>query len=257
MTPLPKIMVAPNGSYKTKKDHPNIPITHDEIIREVRLAHEAGADGAHLHIRTPEQRHLLEAAPYRALIDALSALCPDLYIQITTEAGGIYSPAHQRKLIMTLAHPYVSASIAEISSDRDTSALAELFNFCQKNGIEVQHICYAPKDVISVQHFMEKNIIPPEQNRFLFVLGRYNANQQSAPSDLDQFLQLANKDKMDWAVCAFGTAETACLAKAIKNGGKARIGFENNLLSDTGKIAQSNAERVKELIAFCASARPI
>lgn len=85
----------------------------------------------------------------------------------------------------------------------------------------------------------------------LHVLGRYSAGQVSAPSDLAEPLarQRAAGLQADWAVCAFGPAETACLVAAIAQGGKARIGFENNLLNADGSPARDNADRVRELVA--------
>jgi uncharacterized protein (DUF849 family) len=52
----------------------------------------------------------------------------------------------------------------------------------------------------------------------------------------------------DWAACAFGPQETACLIEAMGHGGKTRIGFENNRLNTDGQVAANNAERVTELV---------
>ena len=87
--------------------------------------------------------------------------------------------------------------------------------------------------------------------KVLFVLGRYTKDQQSGMDDLTPFLQRlhAMGHEMDWAVCAFGINETGILRNVLENGGKARIGFENNLLNDDGLIASSNQERVAQLLA--------
>ena len=55
----------------------------------------------------------------------------------------------------------------------------------------------------------------------------------------------------DWAVCAFGRGETACLIEAHRCGGKLRVGFENSLLHADGTIARDNAERVTALRLAC------
>ncbi|MEO0829677.1 MAG: 3-keto-5-aminohexanoate cleavage protein, partial [Pseudomonadota bacterium] len=54
---------------------------------------------------------------------------------------------------------------------------------------------------------------------------------------------------LDWMVCAFGPAETACLAYAADRGGKMRVGFENSLWNADGSLAKDNAERVAEVSA--------
>src|SRR6056300_242630 len=124
MMPLPKIMVAPNGAYKTKADHPNIPVTLAETVAAVVQAHAAGATGAHVHIRNDDQSHLLDSVQYRTLIDDITARCPDLYVQITTEAAGKYTSQFQRDLILDVAHPYVSAAIVELLRDCSRDDLA-------------------------------------------------------------------------------------------------------------------------------------
>lgn len=250
MIPLPKIMVAPNGAYKTKVDHPNIPVTLAETVAVVVQAQSAGATGAHVHLRNDDQSHLLDAAQYRALIDDITARCPDLYVQITTEAAGKYTSQFQRDLILDLAHPYVSAAIVELVRDCSRDDLARFYAECAAQGIAIQHIFYGPDDMRLFYDLVRDGIIPAQQNAFLFVLGRYTTGQQSNPQDLDPFLECLDENLIanaDWAVCAFGARETACLVYAIQRGGKARIGFENNLLMENGDIAQSNADRVAEL----------
>lgn len=251
MTPLPRIMVAPNGAYKTKADHPNLPVTIAETVDAVTHAHHAGANGAHVHLRDTEQRHLLDVAMYRDLIAALKAACPGLYIQITTEAAGRYSSKFQRDLILELAHPYVSAAIVELVRDCTLDDLRKFYANCADLGVVIQHIFYDVDDMKMFQKLLGNGVTPAEQNTYLFVLGRYRQGQQSTPADLDPFLAclrtMSDQKTPDWAVCAFGAQETQCLVYAIANGGKARIGFENNLLNETGKIARSNAERVAEL----------
>ena len=44
-----------------------------------------------------------------------------------------------------------------------------------------------------------------------------------------------------------GAGKPTALAAAIRRGGKARIGFENNFYNRDGLIAADNAERVREL----------
>lgn len=46
------IMAAPNGARKTKADHPNLPITVDEVVAEARACREARAAMLHAHVGT-------------------------------------------------------------------------------------------------------------------------------------------------------------------------------------------------------------
>lgn len=93
----------------------------------------------------------------------------------------------------------------------------------------------------------DDKITPKSQNCVLFVLGRYAVDFKSSPDDLKPFLQ-HDIDDLVWFTCAFGLQEQACVLSGIEQGGHARIGFENNLHGNDGKIAGSTAAQVKSLV---------
>lgn len=114
----------------------------------------------------------------------------------------------------------------------------------------VQHILYTPAEVTRLASLVARGDIPgPVQ--VLYVLGRYQPPIPARPDMLAGFLAAARAfaDGPDWAACAFGPAETDCLVAAVAAGGKARIGFENNLVGPDGRPAYDNAERVRDLVA--------
>ena len=51
---LPKLMVAPNGARKVKKDHPAVPLTISETVETSKSCYIAGAGAIHLHVRDNE-----------------------------------------------------------------------------------------------------------------------------------------------------------------------------------------------------------
>ena len=248
---LPRLMVAPTGARLTKKDHPALPVTIPEIVATAVDCQKAGAGGLHAHIRDADGAHTLDAGIYAELLGELAREAPDLYVQVTSEAAGRFTPAEQRALVETLRPAAVSIALREITSEEDTRVTARFFAFCAEAGIELQHILYDAADVSRLSHLVADGTIPRENLAVLHVLGRYSTGQVSDPADLDAPLsvQLASGLSPDWAVCAFGTAETDCLIAALKAGGKARVGFENNRQNRDGSVASSNADRVRDLIA--------
>lgn len=120
MTPLPRIMVAPNGARRGKADHPALPITDDELVDTTRACIAAGADGVHLHLRDGNGKHLLDAARYRFLLERLEAEVPGAYLQVTSEAAGIYDAPAQRAMMRALKPRYVSVALREMSVSRLT-----------------------------------------------------------------------------------------------------------------------------------------
>jgi len=250
ITPLPNIMVAPNGARKTKEDHPVVPVTIAETVETAKVCFAAGADGIHAHVRDENQKHILDAGLYQELLTELNIQVPDMHAQITTEAVGIYSAREQRQLIWDVIPPSVSIGLSEIFSDGALQENRELFQFAQENKITIQFILYGPKEIDVLADYIENNIIDGGSLKLLYVLGRYSEGQVSSPGDLDEFVKTAGALKLDadWAVCAFGKHETDCLLRAQSLGGKVRVGFENNVINQDGSLAKSNEERVEEIV---------
>lgn len=247
-------MVAPNGARRTRDDHPALPVTIPEIVACAIACHAAGADAIHAHVRDDEGRHVLDSGRYRELISELNRSVPDMAVQITTEAVGRYSPEEQRRVVRDVEPQNVSVALSEMLSDGDDEAARRFYHETADAGIAVQHILYAPEDLDRLFSCRTTGIVPDKPMHLMFVLGRYTPGQESDPDDLRPFLDRlapqADRPTHDWAVCAFGRAETICLETALRSGGKARVGFENSLWNRDGSRAADNAERVREIAAL-------
>jgi uncharacterized protein (DUF849 family) len=242
-------MVAPNGARRGKADHPALPVTLPEIVDCARACHAAGADGLHLHLRDDAGRHVLDAGLYRAALAELAEAVPGMRIQATTEAAGRYGPEHQRKVALNSGAALISASVREICRDTPNAQAAAFYDRCAGAGIAVQHILYDTADLALLTRVLPPALLADRGLQLLFVLGRYAETGDSAPGDLDPFLRdlAARGLAPDWAVCAFGRGETACLRHAIDMGGKVRVGFENSLWRADGTLARDNAQRVEDI----------
>lgn len=255
--PLPRLMVAPNGGRRTKADHPALPVTIEEIVSTARQCFDAGADGIHAHLRDRDQQHLLDAGLYRELIAALRRVVPKMRVQITTEAVGRYTPAEQRAVVEAVMPEAVSVALREMVMKDNDRAARHFYHFAAEAGIAVQHILYTPEEVDRLCSMIDSGWIPGGGLQLLFVLGRYAEGRQGEPGDLDPFLARLNDHQgghgdvdwgnVDWALCAFGRAETECLVYGFRRGGKLRVGFENGLWNADGGLAADNAERVAEI----------
>jgi uncharacterized protein (DUF849 family) len=240
------LTVAPNGAYKQKTDHPAVPLSAAEIGAEARRCADAGAAMLHLHVRTPEGRHLLDAQAYREATQAVrAAVGQRLVVQVTTESGRIYSPPAQMALVRELHPEAVSVALRELlPADAPQSEALAFLTWLAGSGIMTQVILYDVEDLRRWQALRVCGDIPEAPWFLLFVLGRYSAGQRSQPVDLLPFVQ-AHTGPEPWAVCAFGAQENACLLTAAALGGHARMGFENNLLLPDGSTAPDNAALVR------------
>ncbi len=241
-------MVAPNGARKTRLDHPALPVSIAETVDEAVHCHAAGATVLHAHVRGKQDEHLLDAGLYRELIDEMNRQAPDMLLQITTEAVGIYTPQQQVDCVKTVQPEMASVALREMTSDYSDLAFAKRFyEWVREAEVHIQHILYTAEELTQFMELRRQGIIPVEQRCVLFVLGRYAVDFQSDPADLNPFLG-CDLSSLDWFVCAFGSQEQACVTTGINRGGHARIGFENNLQLPNGEIAQNTAELVSELV---------
>ena len=173
-----------------------------------------------------------------------------MMVQVTTEAVGRYSPEDQRAVVRELGHDQVSIALREMSEGQSEDELRSFYHWASGAGIGIQHILYTPREIRMFENLVASGVVPSAGVEMLFVLGQYSGVRESRPGDLSRYLH-ERRDSVagaGWAVCAFGRHETECLVKGVMSGGKARIGFENNLFNLDGSVAAGNAERVAELV---------
>ena len=250
MRALPRLMVAPNGARRGKADHPALPVTLPEIVETARACFEAGADGLHLHLRDGEGRHLLDAGAYREALEELRRAVSEMAVQVTTEAAGAYAPPAQRAVALGSGADLVSVALREMAAEE--AEAPGFYAACAERGIAVQHILYEAADFDLLARLVPDGLRAAGV-QMIFVLGRYSDGQESDARDLGPFLErlAAREAPADWALCAFGRAETGCLRAAHAAGGKLRVGFENSLWHADGRVARDNAERVRAVVEVC------
>jgi len=247
------IMVAPNGARKTHEDHPALPVSIQETVDEAVACHAAGATVLHAHVRDDKGKHVLDSGLYNELITEMKRRAPDMLVQTTSEAVGMYTPEQQVDCIKKASPEMASVALREITGDYQQTALVRDFcHWCVEANVHIQHILYSAEELQRFQQYKTDRVIPESQNCVLFVLGRYAIDFQSNPDDLKPFLE-QNLNELNWFTCAFGLQEQTCVIAGINHGGHARIGFENNLHQVDGSIAKSTASQVESLVSSLAA----
>lgn len=259
-TPLPAVMVAPNGARRGKADHSAIPVSEAELVETALACRAAGADGIHLHIRDAQGRHVLDAAQYQSLLNAVEQAVPDMYLQVTSEMAGLYDAPEQIAMMRALKPRFVSVGLRELVRQvADWAAATSFYAWALENDVQVQHILYSPDELSWFLSEVQSGRMPGRDFKLQFVLGTYDGSQISRPENVQEFVDLLDAApeglSFDWMMCAFGREETVCLAQTAKLGGKVRVGFENSLWHADGSLATDNAERVRAVTAAIEAAR--
>ena len=240
------LAVAPNGSRRGKDNHPAIPLSKEDLLREAPEWRDAGVSVLHLHIRDRDGGHSLDAETYRDVLTALHGVVGrDMVLQMTTEAGGVFGRDVQMACVRAVRPEAVSLALREIApKDDQKGEFAEFIGWMHKEGIAPQVILYDRDDLNRLIAWIREGVIDGSETSVLYVLGRYTADQKSNPVDLLGFLGIETLPVRDWMVCAFGPNESRCAALAALLCGHIRVGFENNFHLPDGRIARSNAELV-------------
>lgn len=246
------LAVAPNGARKLKADHPQIPLSSEDIAVTAKNCLAAGASMIHLHVRSTNDTHSLSAELYKqAITDTQKATDRGIFIQVTSEAVGIYSAEQQFKMIRTLKPAAVSIGICEIRH-MDEQVISQHFNFMRDTDIYPQLILYNHYDLAMYNDWLDRAVIPGNTYPILLVIGKKVA-QGSFDNDILNPEFTSKLRASSWMVCAFGENEYQTGKLAAKLGGHIRIGFENNCLLKNGDTASSNAELISQMATYLKS----
>jgi len=241
------IAVAPNGARKTKQELPQIPLSAGEIAQTTRECRDAGASMIHLHVRDANGQHSLDVSLYQQAIDEINRITDaSIFIQVTSEAVGIYSPEQQFDMIHKLKPPAVSIGLREIKR-LGRSKIRQNFEFMRANNILPQLILYSENDLILYKKWLKEQTLPGKSYPILLVIGKKQPEGNLEYGNLTQNL-VDNLETKNWMVCGFGQNEFKTAVKAAELGGNIRLGFENNHLLENQIKANSNAELIQQMV---------
>ncbi|WP_407495734.1 3-keto-5-aminohexanoate cleavage protein [Pseudooceanicola sp. MF1-13] len=81
------------GSFSTRQQNENLPITPKELADDALSAAKAGAAIVHIHVRDPEtEEPSMEVALYREVVDRIRQANDELIINLTCGPGGRFDP---------------------------------------------------------------------------------------------------------------------------------------------------------------------
>lgn len=83
------------GCVHYKKDNPKLPITPEEIARDVESCHNLGAQIFHIHARDNDETPTWKKDNYQHIVDAIRDRCPEVILCVST-SGRHWSDIDQR-----------------------------------------------------------------------------------------------------------------------------------------------------------------
>ena len=272
------ITCAVTGSIHTPSMSEYLPITQEEIAKASIEAANAGASVIHLHARNAETGEpSAKADDFKNFLGEIKSSC-DAIVNITTggshtmsldermEAAKAYQPElcslNMGPLIFDFSaaanrvktwkfeweKPYVTGS-----SDRVMyNTMHYIERICKEIGEEYgtrfEFECYDSGHLYTLAHFADLGLIKPP----FFIQGIFGVlgGQGADLLNVAHFKSTADSlfgDNYILSVFGAGKNQMKFCTQSALLGGSARVGLEDSLYLEKGKLAESNAQQVSKL----------
>ena len=241
------IQCALNGDYGPD-DHPDVPVTLDELVRDAVACRAAGARSVHLHPRRPSDGiESLSAEVHDSVVGAVRAAAPDLEISCSTQEDIDLGDAPDRIAAVrawTSPPDVVSLNIAEDGVIELGDALLEV-----GIGIEAGVFTLEGADALLAApwagrvHRVLVEVIYEHDNECAVALARA----------IDDRVAILGRPRL-WHGDA--RANWAVIDAGLAAGVDVRVGLEDTLIGRDGGPAPSNPDQVSATIAHVALPDP-
>ena len=260
------ISCAVTGSADSPGKNPAVPVTPEQIAKSSVDAANAGAAVVHIHVRNPQTtKPSMDGALYREVVERIRASGTDVLINLTTGPGARFEhdpedptkaspastlrgPEDRVRHVVELRPDICSLDMGSLNMGsrvfintpqhlqtmavaiRDVGVLPELEVF------ETGHLLLA-KRMIETGH-----IKPP--GMFQLCLG-ISWGQPATPEAMTYMRNLLPPGS-PWFAFGISLYQFPMVAQAVLLGGHVRVGLEDNLYLEKGKLAPSNAALVEK-----------
>lgn len=272
------ISCAITGAMHTPTMSDALPITPEQIAEQAIGAAEAGAAVLHLHARKPETGEPTgDPAVFMQFLPVIKQRT-DAVINLTTGGSPTMSVAdriagaHQASPelcslnmgSMNFAIFPAAARYKDWKYDWEENYLKGSDDFIFRNtfrdieyilktmsdaGTKFEHECYDVGHLYNLAHFLDRGLIkPPFFVQMIFgILGGIGPDLENLSFMKQTADRLFGAGTYQWSVLAAGRHQMRFVSQAALMGGNVRVGLEDSLFLERGRMAASNAEQVTKI----------
>jgi uncharacterized protein (DUF849 family) len=273
------ISCAITGAMHTPTMSDYLPITPEDIADQSVAAADAGAAIIHLHARVPETgeptgdpdifARFLPVIKQRtdAVVNITTGGSPTMTVQDRLRGAARFQPEMcslnmgsmnfaifpAAKRIKSWKHGWEESYV--VNSDdfifrntfRDITYILESLGAA---GTKFEHECYDVGHLYSLAHFVDQGLVkPPFFVQMIFgILGGIGAELDNLMFMKQTADRLFGRGTYQWSVLAAGRHQMPFVTQAALLGGHVRVGLEDSLFIERGKLATSNAEQVAKIV---------
>lgn len=255
------------------KANPSVPVTPRQIADESLAAAKAGAAVVHIHVRDPETGEpSMELSLYEAVVNHIRDAGSDVLINLTTGPGARFAPSDENPMmagkgsvmatpekrvehVLKLRPDLCSLDIATMTFPNYAfvnlpAHLERMAAMVQAAGVKPELEVFDLGHVRLASNFIQRGII---QGRPLFQLCL--GVPWTAPASAAGMMAMANElpPNAQWAAFGISSQEFPMVAQAVVLGGNVRVGLEDNIYIQRGKLAQGNAPLVARAVTIIES----
>ena len=234
------ITTALTGNVPTKEMNPALPVTPEEIAKDVKDCAAAGAALFHVHARDKDQKPSLDPETFKEIVRQIKQTSPDVIIQLSTgaRAGKDWEDrAFPVKLLPEMgSFTTGSNNLPGIIYENSPQFIEFLAKVFQETGVKPE-IEVFETGMINNSVFLQKKGFLKGPLHFDFVLGAPGSMPGSVKNLL--FLSESIPAGSTWTVAGIGKNEIPLATAAILLGGHVRVGLEDNLYLPDGTSASN------------------
>ncbi|MDG6911137.1 MAG: 3-keto-5-aminohexanoate cleavage protein [Nitrososphaerota archaeon] len=230
-----------NGGL-TKADHPAVPVSTQELVRDAKACVHYGANAFHIHPRDAKGRETLNPEIVDDVVNKVKAAC-GVAVGVTT--GAWIEPKVRLRVAQVrrwTSPDYATVNLSEEGSTEVMRALLEA-------GVGIEAAVWTMEDV----HRLEASGLSDRVLRVYVEPFRIPA--AGAVSFVNRIHQALDSLGMEAPRLQHGdgAATWTLLRDAVRRGIDTRIGLEDTLRGPDGKATRSNADLVKAAHKICSA----
>jgi uncharacterized protein (DUF849 family) len=262
-----KVMIscAVTGSADTPGRNSAVPVTPAQIAQSAIDAAKAGAAIVHIHVRNPETtRPSMNPAHYREVVERIRSSGTDVLINLTTGPGARFmhddkdpskpsadstlkSPEDRVRHVVELRPDICSLDMGSLNmGDRvfiNTPKHLQAMAVAIKDaGVMPELEVFETGHLLLAKRFIENGYVKPP-GMFQICLGI--SWGQPATTEAMTYMRNLLPPTSPWFAFGISLHQFPMVAQTVLLGGHPRVGLEDNLYLERGKLAPSNAALVE------------
>ncbi|WP_027719370.1 3-keto-5-aminohexanoate cleavage protein [Desulfovirgula thermocuniculi] len=242
------ITIAPTGNVPTREMTPHVPVTPEEIARDIMDCYRAGAAVAHIHARDENQKPTHKVEFFAEILRRLDELGCPVIRQLST--GGRHGRTLEERSANLQLNPEMaslctgSTNFPNMAYVNPPDLVEHLARIMLERNIKPEIEVFDTAMINNAVLLKEAGLLR-EPLHFNFVLGIRGA-LPATPKNLFHLVESLPPGST-WTVTVIGPQHVYLSTIALAMGGHVRVGIEDNIYYQKGVLAK-NVQLVERIV---------